>query len=545
MQHHAAQPGVGLGAQRVQRAQPKHMPGVDRIGIAHQPGHFGQRQLPGPLVHRRAGRGARRGIDLGHAVERGGKVQPAHPLSAHVFQRLGPADRGQAVHQVHQPVQPARRHGLRLGPPDRAGQHHARRGDRLLIVMRRQADLAIRQEQARLFPHRPVQPGVRRRLGGPGSVVQPTQDHQIRPLPPRLQRAPDHDAGMHGFGLAHLMPLQHAMEQRRIIAGRDIAARPSLGLQLGHGLQRLFARLFQPERTRACIGKAPRQAFGDVQMPGDHGGQGHPADDLLPAQQVAHDPRPVRRAVQRHARGPGRQTGRIREGRAMAAQVQLIFARQDQVLAPAGTGKRQRMLQDRQQRIPGQPLPEQRRDLPHQPTGGRQRQRTARRIVRPDAPAIQCRRHPPRQVAVGRDQRRPDPVFRRLPQDQRQRKRLGPFAGGFDQGHPFGRGPQVGQLWPLGQPLVGDRRRPQRQRDQPVSIRRRGGGDRPAPHRRRPAAQQVHHPAKAELGMILGGQGVFHPLPNLGRQVEIITRQHHPPGRQPRHRLHQQRRRPA
>jgi hypothetical protein len=76
---------------------------------------------------------------------------------------------------------------------------------------------------------------------------------------------------------------------------------------------------------------------------------------------------------------------------------------------------------------------------------------------------------------------------------------LGAFAGGFDQGQGFGGGRKVGQLWPLGQPLVGDRRRTQRERDQPVAIRDRGAGCRSSAGSR---------PARSPRGPSPGGSGI-------------------------------------
>ena len=278
-------------------------------------------------------------------------------------------------------------------------------------------------------------------------------------------------------------------------------------------------------------------------MPRQEPGEGVIGHALLPTKRLTKDRSPARGPGKTGLCGPIRQTFGGGKDRPMPPHVQFIFVRQDQMLpAPelcAVPGEGQGMLDHGKGCIDRQPLPEQARHLPQQPAGGRQGQRFARRIIGPDPPAVQRRRHPPRQVAVRGDQCGACPGFRRLTQDQGNRQGLGPFARCFDQRQPGGRRSQIGQVWPFVQPLVGDRRGPQRQRHQLVAVRRSCGNGGPGLHRAAPDAQPLHQPTKAVLWMIFRRQRVVHAVPDLIRQVEVEPRQHNRPLWQPRHRQHQ------
>ena len=104
---------------------------------------------------------------------------------------------------------------------------------------------------------------------------------------------------------------------------------------------------------------------------------------------------------------------------------------------------------------------------------------------------------------------------------------------------------RIAQRGAFGQPLVGHRRGPQRQRHQPVAriVLLRCP---PAHHVTRAQVQRPHQFAKPELGMIFAGQRIVQMIgPDRVGQVEIIAGQDHRPLRQPRHRLHQHVRGPA
>ncbi len=261
---------------------------------------------------------------------------------------------------------------------------------------------------------------------------------------------------------------------------------------------------------------------------------------VQPLDQSAQPARPVRHPVRGPRSGPERQIGRRREGRPLPPQVQLQIPRPAQVVAAVRAGRRQRVLQQREQRLPGQPPAEEPGHMAQEAPRRRERERLARGIVRHDPPAVERRRHLPREPPVRGDERRAATLLGGLPQDHRHCQRLGPRPRRLDQRHAARGLGKPGEVPALGQPLIGDGRRPERERDQPVA--RRAGRDLvgPAADLGGACAHEAHQPMKAELRMILGGQRVVHPLPDRGGQVEVEAGQHERALRQPRHRLHEE-----
>ena len=408
--------------------------------------------------------------------------------------------------------------------------------------MRRKPDPPFRQQQARTVAHLSVQPGIGARRLGPAALVQPAEDQQIGAHHPRLERAPDHDAGETGVAVAHLFPLQQRRQQIGKIAGRHRAAVTGLALQRLDHLQRLLAGVLLPERAGALRRAAGGDPFGQGAQIGDPIGQ-RPRPGTRPVEETVHDP--VEPACQRRiipARGKAGQPLGVGKGRAVAAQVQLQVAGVAQVVAPSGPVVAQRMFQQRQQCLAGQPRGEQLGHVAQEPARRRQVQRLTGAVVGGDPPAFQRRRDLPRQHPVGRDQRRRLPGFRRLAQAQGDGQRFVPRAGGLDQ-REVGCGPvQPGQPRPLGHPGVGHGCGPQGERDQPVALGRGRRGLGPAPDAGGRNLQRVHQLAKAVLRMVLGGQRALQPVPHRRGLVEIKAGQHHRALRQPCHRLHQHQR---
>ncbi|MEF9605210.1 hypothetical protein O4J55_23950, partial [Paracoccus sp. PXZ] len=200
------------------------------------------------------------------------------------------------------------------------------------------------------------------------------------------------------------------------------------------------------------------------------------------------------------------------------------------VLAPvigAKAGGGDRMLEQHQQRVQHHLGSEQIGDMAQEQAGRGQGQGLAGGIVGDDAPAVQRRLHAAGQHPVGGDQRYRAVTLHRLADDQRHG--LGLLAGllGLDQGQGLGGGNQRAKARAFLDPLVGDRRRPQRQRDQPVAGRV-GGGVR---HPFRWCAELGQQRRIARLRVILGTD--VEPIPDRLRQVRIEAGQHHRAHRQP------------
>ncbi|WP_255522272.1 hypothetical protein [Paracoccus sp. NBH48] len=293
----------------------------------------------------------------------------------------------------------------------------------------------------------------------------------------RLARAVDAQAVMRLDIVAHRLGLQFGDQQRAEVARADVGAKRRVFHQMvQHRAGHLPGLVLPQLRAFRIAIRSRRQGLGQVQQVGQPMGQG-------PRRPVAghggdarqHRGQPFRPDLAR-AVALGRpigQRGGIGKGRAVPAQLQFQLARLAQhVVSPdrGRSGRGQRMLQQDQQPVDGQRLTEQRGHLAQEQARRGQRQGPARAVVGADVPAVQRRGDAPDQAAVGRDQR--DlfaAAFGGVAHDQGDG--LGLLAGlvGLDQGQIRGGGDQVGQGRALGDPLVGDRRGPQRQRDQPVA----------------------------------------------------------------------------
>ena len=262
VQNLAAHQGIGGLVKRFKRAQAQNIPRIDGVGIADQPRDRSHVKLFRAVFDRGARGRARRGINGRAGVfKRVGKGQPLVATGPHLVQCRITAGTGQAVQKVGKPVQPARRHSFSICIAVRAGQHNFGRGNGLLVIMRGQADLAIGQQQTRIFAQFAVQPRIGVGQFGPCAIVEATQNNQIRPLHPRFKRAPDHDGGVGLRRIAHLALIKDGGEKIGVILRRHIRAMRCLGCQIDHRRQCLQPRSFGPKRAGARSGSPARQVF--------------------------------------------------------------------------------------------------------------------------------------------------------------------------------------------------------------------------------------------------------------------------------------------
>jgi hypothetical protein len=183
--------------------------------------------------------------------------------------------------------------------------------------------------------------------------------------------------------------------------------------------------------------------------------------------------------------------------------------------------------------------------MAQKPPRRREVQRLPGAVIGQDAPAVERGGDLPAERAVGGDKGGGDALLGGGAQAHGDGQRLAPRVGRLEQGDVLHRPGDVGERRAVAQPLIGDRRGPQRQRHEPVA---RGAGRRgvmPGADGVRRDPGPVHEAGKAELRVILGHHRIGQGAPDMGGRVEIEARQHHRPLRQPRHRLHQHMRRPA
>ena len=137
MQHRAARQRIRRVPQRIKRAQAQDVLCIDGIGVADQRLDRRDRQLPGTNRQRRAGGRARcRRNRRRWPVDGGRKGQPDSPPRRHLGKGLRPVAVRQAPHQIDQPVDPARGHGLCLGIADGSAQNNLFGSNGLLVIMR-------------------------------------------------------------------------------------------------------------------------------------------------------------------------------------------------------------------------------------------------------------------------------------------------------------------------------------------------------------------------------------------------------------------------
>src|SRR5690606_19704222 len=169
------------------------------------------------------------------------------------------------------------------------------------------------------------------------------------------------------------------------------------------------------------------------------------------------------------SRGPERQgTGRRKRG-AVAPQVELEIAREPQMRPAVARARRgERVLQKHDERLGRYRPLEKLRDVTQEPARRRLHEGAARAVVGDDTPAVEGGRDAPREYAVRRDEMRAPAVLGRLAEPQRDGERLGPRIGRLEKRKPLGGGQQRAERRSLPDPLVGHRRRPERERYEPV-----------------------------------------------------------------------------
>ncbi len=559
VQRRPAAQRVGLGAQGIERLQPQHMAGIDRIGIADQRRDLGDRQTPGPRPDRRAGRGARRARRRRRRrLECRGHGKPPVPARAHRVQRRHAALPGHPAQKIHEPVQPARRHGLRLGVAHRARQHDLGRRRGQHEIMRSKADPPLGRHEAHGHPHRPVQPGIGRGQRRPDPVIEAPEHDQIRSFGPRLAGAADHNARMRCDGLAHRFAREHVGEQPRMLLGRHRPRGVGFGPEpveqrRGREARRTIpqrqGRPVRPRGQRLAQRPVRRHMVPERQRPPSHPltGNPHPRRIKDPAQPVG----PCRGTLGRHLPLGNKRRHRrpdcrpLRKDGPAAPQPRLERARPRQMLAPPRPRMDQRMAQQHQQLERARPGAAPVRRMAQEPPGRGLVQRFAGAVVGHDPPAVERGRHLTRQRAVRCHERGAEAARHCLAQRKRDRAGLGARRRRLDQRHRPRRRPRVAEAGCLGQPPIRHRRRPQRHRDQPVArlIGRRRAS--PATDRLVPCPDPVEQAPIARLRMILGADPVIERGPCLGRHAEIEARQDHGTRPEPRDRRHQKRGAPA
>ena len=212
-----------------------------------------------------------------------------------------------------------------------------------------------------------------------------------------------------------------------------------------------------------------------------------------------------------------------------------------------GAARGQRMLEQRQQRLRRERPERKRGEAAEQDPRRGQRQRAPRAVVGAEAPARQLGGHPSREFAVGRNQRRARSRLGGFAQDERDRPRLGARAVRLDPDDVRQRlGDRRGQRPAFAAPLVGDRRRAQRQRREPVARGRRRARLRPRRNGAGIEAERVRQPPEARLRMVRGVRLVgTEPVPDPRGQLRVEAGQHQRALRQPGDRRHERAGRPA
>ena len=210
------------------------------------------------------------------------------------------------------------------------------------------------------------------------------------------------------------------------------------------------------------------------------------------------------------------------------------------------TGMGQWMFEQRQKRFRRQAVAHQVGHMAQEAAGHGKLQRHAGGIIRDDAPAIEKGGDLPGQGSVGGDEGRGGLILGGLTQTHGDGQRL--IAGRLglqkrDIGHRLG---QIRQVWPIAQPLIGDRGGTQGKGNHlvPLGAGRRGG-PRPAGHIARVAAHPRHELRETILRMVFRGQRLFQRFPDILGHIRIKPGKHHRPLRKLCHRLHQDLRRPT
>jgi hypothetical protein len=209
------------------------------------------------------------------------------------------------------------------------------------------------------------------------------------------------------------------------------------------------------------------------------------------------------------------------------------------------------MGQDRDQPLGVERAGQHLRCKPQEPPRGGEAERLAPAVVRHDAPTVEGRRHLPRQGAVRADQSRSHAPLRRLPQAERDGRRLRLRVRRLEERDAPERVVQPFEARPLLAPLVGHRRGAERERHDaiPRGVRRRHrgeplgyvrGGRFPPPPQRGRGGIADDPPAEAGTAPPFGQAA-----PDVRRHVAVEAGQEDGALRQPCDGLHQPRRRPT
>ena len=115
-----------------------------------------------------------------------GAVEPEAASGAHGVNRRLPALIRQAREQVQNTVEPARDHRFGIGRAHGPGEPDLGRGNRLLEIMRREANAPFWQQEPHLITQGAVEPWVRLGRFRPTALIQPGKDQEIGALHARL-----------------------------------------------------------------------------------------------------------------------------------------------------------------------------------------------------------------------------------------------------------------------------------------------------------------------------------------------------------------------
>ena len=462
--HLAASPGGrGIGIDGVEGGKPEHTAGIEseRVGLETiDLGDGDPRRAFGRAWGRPPGRSPIRG-----PIDRLG------PFAQH--RRPGHA----AGHRLN-PQPEARRDSGRARIAARAGDDHLRCPQRRGEIMRRQADPPFQRRQPELRTEPWREPRIGRGQGRPDPFVEPPKDHEVGPLEPRLDKAPDEQAGMLAIRRAHGDAGHHPLDEAGKLGRVD-----SFGPKPGSILQ------FRPQiRCGASRGSGPK---------------GIAAQQRRRFAQCADQHRELRlgegrleRCQQRgnaappRARGPAEMVGEAVDpgGRTRSPQRQIDPARAVQPCGSLLPGPYQWVLEHGEQGDRREPLRGRRRQGEQQGSRRRLRKRSPGAVVRFDSPAPEMRRDAPGQRSIRRHQRRrPARYFERLAHRDRDRLRLGRGIGDLqcaDAGKP-----SLARLEAL--PGLGEGRRRHRVGDRP-GPRRRTARPARAPPKRNLAPRHIH-----------------------------------------------------
>ncbi len=253
----AAQPRIGLGAERIEWVELEDVAGEDVVRIGEHALDAAHAQLARPRLDRRAGRGPLGRIELGHEVAH---LRPVDERQRRIERGAQP----RRIDQREQPLQPARGDRGHAVHFQRAGEIDGRRAEPLREIVGGKPVAPLGRRQAELLAHRPAEPGARLLRLRPRALIEAAQDHHVGLLQPRFERAPDEEAGMGEPARTHHLAREQAAEEGRVIAGLELQHAP-LNHELGEEERERLARIALPQPgggARAVAGE--RLGTGDM-----------------------------------------------------------------------------------------------------------------------------------------------------------------------------------------------------------------------------------------------------------------------------------------